>query len=241
MKLFNFLSARLHEYWVNHLGLRDKLSASIGSFAAIGLLMILINQLQLTMETQLLVLASMGASTFLLFVVPHSPMAQPWPLIAGHLIAAIMGVNCDYWMSDPILATATAVGLAVFCMHFLHALHPPAAATAMIAVIGTPEHQIIDWYFVYGVVLVNAGGLLILAVLINNLLPGRHYPLRDTHHKHHDQFLRKADKTRLLTEADFQWALSQIEAVIDVSETDLVDLYEFAIEHAEQRKINQKK
>lgn len=227
-------------FLVNHPKLREKLSAGLGAFMAIWLLMSSISHLQLTTEMALLILASMGASTFLLFVVPHSPMAQPWPLMVGHLTAAVMGVSCDYWIADPVLATATAVGLSVFAMHFLHALHPPAAATAMIAVIGLPEHNAIAWYFVYAVVTVNAGGLLLLAFLINNLLPGRHYPQRDKHHEHHEQFIRDADEKLLLNEEDFHWALSQIEAVIDVSEVDLVDLYEFASEHAVQRTLHHK-
>lgn len=224
----------------NHPKSREIISASLGAFTAILLLMSLISRLQLTMEMELLVLASMGASTFLLFVLPHSPMAQPWPLMAGHLIAAVVGVNCNYWIADPIIATATAVGLSVLLMHLLHALHPPAAATAIIAVIGLPEHSAIAWQFVYAVVIINAGGLLFLSLLINNLLPGRHYPQRDSHHKHHLQFIKRADEKLLLNETDFHWALSQIDTVIDVSETDLVDLYEFAAEHAEQRNINQK-
>ncbi|WP_296591912.1 HPP family protein [Methylophaga sp.] len=240
MKLSDRLQRWQHRLLQTHPKLKEKLNASLGAFTAIWLLMTLISQLQMTMEMELLVLASMGASTFLLFVVPHSPMAQPWPLMAGHLIAAVMGVSCNYWIAEPVLATATAVGLAVFLMHFLHALHPPAAATAMIAVIGIPEHSSIAWFFVYAVVTINAGSLLILSLLINNLLPGRHYPHRDNHHKHHDQFIKQKNKTTLLNEEDFHWALSQMEAVIDVSETDLVDLYEFASEHAEKRHLKQK-
>lgn len=225
---------------LNHPNPKEMLSASIGAFISIFLLMITISQLQLTTEMELLVLASMGASTFLLFVLPHSPMAQPWPLMAGHLIAAIVGVNCDYWIGDPIFATATAVSVSVFLMHFLRALHPPAAATAMIAVIALTEHNAIAWQFVYVVVIINAGGLLLLSLMVNNLLPGRHYPQRDIHHKHHQQFINKRDDKLLLNEDDFHWALSQMETVIDVSETDLVDLYEFAAEHAEQRNLNPK-
>ena len=237
MKLTDWLQKKQPQILEYHPKLKEHLNASLGSFMAVWLLMTFISQLQITTEMALLVLASMGASTFLLFVVPHSPMAQPWPLIAGHLIAAVMGVTSDYWIADPILATAVAVGLAVLLMHILHALHPPAAATAMIAVIGLPEHSLIAWHFVYAVVTINAGSLLILSLGINNLLPGRHYPHRDNHHKHHEQFVSQSNNRTLLVEEDFQWALNQMEAVIDVSETDLVDLYEFALEHAEKRKI----
>lgn len=238
MKLSNWLQKMQQRVIHNHPKLKEKLNASLGAFTAIWLLMTLVGQLQLTLEMELLVLASMGASTFLLFVVPHSPMAQPWPLMAGHLIAAVMGVSCNYWIAEPVMATALAVGLSVFLMHFLHALHPPAAATAMIAVIGLPEHSSIAWHFVYSIVTINATSLLVLSLLINNLLPGRHYPHRDNHHKHHDQFMSKTNNTTILNEEDFHWALSKMDAVIDVSETDLVDLYEFALEHAEQRNLN---
>lgn len=235
MKLTSRLKQRLIK---NHPSFKEKLNASLGSFTAIWLMMTVISQLQLTMEMELLVLASMGASTFLLFVVPHSPMAQPWPLMAGHLIAALIGLICNYWITEPILATAVAVGLSVFLMHFMHALHPPAAATAMIAVIGLPEHSSLAWDFVYAVVIINAGSLLIFSLLINNLLPGRHYPHQDNHHKHHDQFVIQQNNTKLLNEEDFNWALSQMEAVIDVTETDLVDLYEFALEHSIKQNLD---
>ena len=33
-------------------------------------------------------LGSMGTATFLLFAAPHSPMAQPWPLLGGNLVSA---------------------------------------------------------------------------------------------------------------------------------------------------------
>ena len=92
MKLSDRLQKWQQRLLQTHPKLKEKLNASLGAFTAIWLLMTLLSQLQMTMEMELLVLASMGASTFLLFVVPHSPMAQPWPLMAGHLIAAVMGV-----------------------------------------------------------------------------------------------------------------------------------------------------
>lgn len=35
---------------------------------------------------------------------------------------------------------------------------------------------------------------------------------------------------------DFGWALGRMDGVIDVSREDLVDLYEFAVEHAQQHR-----
>lgn len=197
--------------------------------------------LSIAIASGILVLASMGASTFLLFVVPHSPMAQPWPLVGGHLTAAVIAVICAQLLPSPLWATALAVGLSVFVMHLLHCLHPPAAATAMIAVLGGETITQSGFAFVYSIVLANCGFLLLLALLINNLLPGRRYPLRQQHHPHHQQFNPAQHSQALpLNEADFRKALDSIEAVMDISETDLVDLYEFAVEHAEQRLKNSK-
>ena len=38
-----------------------------------------------------------------------------------------------------------------------------------------------------------------------------------------------------LQEADFKWALSQMDGLIDVSAEDLQDIYEFAVERAQAR------
>ena len=102
----------------------------------------------------------------------------------------------------------------------------------MLAVIGGASIHHLGWGFAI-VVGLNAGALLLSALVINNLIPGRRYPLRHTHHPHHAQFAQ-AEGLRL-TEKDFSWALDQMDGVIAVSEEDLVDLYEFAVEHAQKR------
>lgn len=225
----------------NHASFSEKMAATAGAFLAIASLMMLLDWLSLPINDSLLILASMGASTFLLFAVPHSPMAQPWPLVGGHLIAALIGVLCAKLVLSPLWATALAVGLSVFTMHWLHCLHPPAAATAMIAVLGGAVVTQSGFAFVYSTVLANSGLLLLLALVINNLLPNRQYPWQQRHHPHHLQFSAEQHPRALpLNEADFRQALDSIDAVIDISETDLVDLYEFAVEHAEQR-LNIKK
>lgn len=220
----------------NHAFISEKCAAATGALLAIASLMIILDWLALPAASSMLVLASMGASTFLLFVVPHSPMAQPWPLVGGHLTAAIIAVICAQLLPSPIWATALAVGLSVFAMHLLHCLHPPAAATAMIAVLGGEAVTVSGFAFVYSIVLANCGVLLILALIIDNMLPGRCYPWRQKHHPHHHQFNPAQHPQALpLNEADFRKAMDSIDAVIDISETELVDLYEFAVEHAEQR------
>ncbi len=218
--------------------LREKVISAATAGIAIFLLLLIVENVDLGFHFKMLVLASMGASAFLLFVVPHSPLAQPWPVIGGHLVAAFVGVACAHWLEDVVFATATAVLVSVFMMHIMHCLHPPSAATAMIAVLGGPEIHAIGWQFCYEVVLVNAGLIVLLAVIINNMVPGRFYPMRHHHHPHHAAFSQKHAKPVEINEQDFKWALSKMDGFIDVSEEDLVDLYEFALEHAQTRKTS---
>lgn len=237
MKPFNSLATFFAKHQSFFAPAREIILTSLAAFVAIFILITTVHFASFGGVFSLLVLASMGASTFLLFVVPHSPMSQPWPVIGGHFISSIVGVFCAHTLHSPALATATAVSLSIFAMYWLQCLHPPSAATAMIAVLGGPEIHAMGWQFCYEVVVVNAGTMVLLSIIINDLILKRRYPLHHTHHPHHEQFT-KVDHTPYpaLREDDFKYALGKIEGVIDVGVEDLVDLYEFAIEHAQNRR-----
>jgi CBS domain-containing membrane protein len=183
-------------------------------------------------------LGSIAASVVLLFAAPHSPMAQPWPLFGGHLISALAGWLCSQLISDPLLAAGCAVGLAIFLMHYLNCLHPPGASTALTLVLFSAQFHPMGWPWVVCIVLANIVISLVLALLINNLLPGRHYPMRHTSPPIVPTNTRF--KHVQLEQADIEWALTQMDGVIDVSEEDLVEIYELAIKHAQNRdgKVN---
>jgi CBS domain-containing membrane protein len=218
-----------------HMPRREMLLSVSGAFIAILLLSLEIRLIADHAWLTVLVLASMGASTCLLFAIPHSPLAQPWPVFGGHVVSALVGVGSALLIPGLPIATAAAVALAIAGMYYLRCIHPPAAGTAMLAVIGSAAVHDLGWGFV-GVVALNAGTLLFFALVINNLIPGRRYPLRHTHHPHHQQF--SPAESPQLREEDFGWALDQMDGVIAVTEEDLVDLYEFAVEHARKRSAN---
>lgn len=231
------LKKRIDAYLAVRTPIREKLVSSIAAGAAILFLLLLVQYVQHDLPFKMLVLASMGASAFLLFVMPHSPLAQPWSVIGGHLVSAFVGVACAQFIHSLPFAAAAAVLLSIFLMYFLRCLHPPSAATAMIAVLGGPDVHAIGWRFSYEVVAVNAGFMVLLAVIVNNMLPGRRYPMRHSHHAHHNQFVQQDHHhPPELLEEDFKWALSQMDSFIDVREEDLVDIYELAIERAESRR-----
>lgn len=199
----------------------------------VGLLLRLVS----TDDLPLPLLASMGASAFLLFVVSHSPMAQPWPLVGGNCVAALSALMFALLIDDPIVIAACSVGATILVMHGLRCLHPPAAATAVAIASGTIPFD--DQ--VYLTVGAAVGGstliLLLLALIFNNLIPGRHYPQRDHHHPHHQAFQQAHIRDPLrLDDDDIEWALGQMDGILDVSRKDLIDIYELALDHAIARR-----
>ncbi len=178
----------------------------------------------------LLLLGSMAASAVLLFAAPHSPFSQPWNLIAGHGISALAGWTSYLLIADPLLAAGIAVGTAIFLMYVLNCLHPPGAATALTLVLGAAQFQPMGGQWVALIVFANAGMLLLLALLINNMLPHRRYPMAAVAPAH-----PKAELPVLPEQQDIEWALNQMDSMIDISVEDLAEIYASAQEHAQTR------
>lgn len=102
------------------------------------LVIVLISHHALGLDGAPMIIASMGASAVLLFGVPHGQLSQPWPVLAGHVGAAVIGVTCARLIANTELAAALAVALTVAAMHQFKFIHPPGGATALTAVIGGP-------------------------------------------------------------------------------------------------------
>jgi CBS domain-containing membrane protein len=154
---------------------RVALAAGLGCF--IGLLAVgMISRALVPSDHALYIAAYMGAAAVLIFAVPHSPLSQPWPLLGGHVVSAAVGVTCRELISDTLLASASAVALALVVMQVLRCLHPPGGAAAMVAVLGGPDVHELGYWYVLAPVGLNALVLLVLALLINNVIPNRRYP-----------------------------------------------------------------
>jgi len=175
----------------------------------------------------LMLFASMAAASVLLYAVPHSPMAQPWPLLVGNLLSGAVGWLCSMLIPDPVIAAACAVGLSILVMHLTHSLTPPGASTAMIMVFA-PQLQHYGWLWAAATVMANAVLSLLLALVINNLIHAGRYPVR---HHHLPQPSAAALAGELAAE-DVEWALGEMEGVIDVDKEDLLEIYRLASEHA---------
>ncbi len=176
-----------------------------------------------------LMLGSMAASATLLFAVPHSPMAQPWNLVGGHLISALIGWLCIVFIHSPVLAAACAVGTAIFLMYYLNCLHPPGAATALSLVLGSSVFLQHGWAWTMLMVGANALIFLVLGLVLNNLLPGRRYPMPQQPAAPHKPVAPVA-----ISEQDIDWAVEHMGGMIDVSTEDLIQIFELAQQHALQ-------
>jgi len=124
-----------------------------------------------------LIIGSFGASAVLVYGVVKSPLAQPRNLMGGHLISALVGVTAWLLLGSTLwLAAGVAVAVAIGAMLVTRTVHPPGGATALIAVIG--GQQVHDLGFLYLLVPVGAGALVLLAVslAVNNIPSGRSYP-----------------------------------------------------------------
>ena len=118
-------------------------------------------------------MASLGASALLVFALPQSPMAQPWAVIAGNTLSALIGISCAITIKAPLLALPLAASLSILGMFLLRCLHPPAAAVALIAVLGGITHY---RYALFPVMVDSV--LLILAGALYSNLTGKRYPNR---------------------------------------------------------------
>jgi len=183
-----------------------------------------------------LAVASMGASAVLLFAAPHGPLSQPWPVVGGHLISAVVGVTCAQWIAEPMLGASLAVAVSIGLMYWLRCLHPPGGATALFAVMGGESIHALGYGYLLVPVLLNVTVLLIVAVLFNFPFAWRRYPQawwRETvEAKAAIEALPIDAAERMIPHSDLVYALSQIDTFIDVSEEDLQRIYALAMGHA---------
>lgn len=169
-------------------------------------------------------IAPMGASAVLLFAVPASPLAQPWPLLCGNLLSALIGVAVAHVLGSDGLACGLAVGLAIAAMGVTRSLHPPGGAVALGCVIGGTAVHRLGFGYVLAPVGVNVLSMLAGAWLFGRLA-GNHYPHRQAGpapHRTRDPLPRER---ALQLDRDLHQILEAYGDELDVSEADLRQLF----------------
>jgi CBS domain-containing membrane protein len=106
------------------------------------------------------IIAPMGASAVLVFGVPTSPLAQPWAVVGGNTVSALIGVACAHWIAPAEMAAALAVALAISVMLLLRCLHPPGGATALLmALTGATDAYVVLFPVLANALLLTACGI----------------------------------------------------------------------------------
>jgi CBS domain-containing membrane protein len=195
----------------------ERLRAALGIVIGLGLTGVVCSPWTGNVLTAPLLIAPMGASAILMFAVPASPLAQPWSVVGGHLVAALVGVTAAQWLHPPLVAAAIAVMVAMLAMSALRCLHPPSGAIAMIAVLGGPKILATGYGFLLVPVLLNSL-ILTAAALVYNNLTGRSYP-----HQAHPQ---PSKPVLALSHEDLDAALSAYGETLDISRADLEGLFQ---------------
>lgn len=169
-----------------------------------------------------LIVAPIGASAVLLFAVPASPLAQPWSIIGGNTISALIGVTVSYFIKDQMLAVGLAVALAILAMSLTRSLHPPGGASALTAVIGGAAVARAGFWFPLVPVAINSLILVALGMVFHRLAR-RQYPHRpaaapvNTH--------KTADPPPALrvgfNSEDIDEAIARLNETLDISREDI--------------------
>jgi len=209
---------RANEQWV----------ATLGGFTSI-LLVFLSSRAFLGDAAAVFLLPSLGASAVLIFAVPHSPLAQPWAVLGGHLLSALIGVTCYRLIPNAAIAAACAVGFSIGAMHLCRCLHPPGGATALSAVIGGSAIHALGYRYPLFPVALNCLIILSIGFLFNAAFPWRRYPA---------SLMRYAAPRRNahiwpeISEAQIEAAMAELNVVVDISPRELAIIIEQTLQKA---------
>jgi len=201
-----------------------------GILAGMGLCDLLLQSLTHSGHGMLVPLAG---TLVILYVQPHSPVAQPWPVMGSYLLSCLVGLACAHWIGSAHLAAALAMAFSVWLMLRLRCFHPPGAAMALMIVLDSPSTPTAAWQLLEHVAL-NVGAALLTTMLVSNWLLRRPYPYAmpvaspGVHNTRDDAPMRRIG----LVHEDLASAIHALDTFVDVQEDELVQIYNLAVDHA---------
>jgi len=131
-------------------------------------------------------------------------------------------------IGNQLVAAGAAVGLAISAMYYLRCIHPPGGATALSAVVTSDAVHALGYQFVLTPVLLDVVVILTVAISFNYFFKWRRYPAYWQKLLAGKKEVKREEPS--ITHGDFVYALSQIDSFIDVSEEDLLRIYDLAMQ-----------
>ncbi len=155
----------------------DMARALIGAFIGIGAIASVV-QFYLNDADLTLMIGAFGATAVLIYGAPYSPFAQPYNVLLGHMISAVIGVSVYQFIGEANwMSAALAVSLSVLAMQVTRSVHPPGGASALIAVVASAELHELGYLYVLYPVGLGAAILVGVALAINNIRSPQRWPL----------------------------------------------------------------
>lgn len=120
-----------------------------------------------------MLLGPFGASAVLIYGAYKAPLAQPRNVLMGHFLAACIGVAVHDFFGTAFWSIALGVALALVLMTVTYSIHPPAGATAYVAV--QTGGLGVGYMFILNPVILGAFILVLIGVIFNKM-GKRDYP-----------------------------------------------------------------
>jgi len=199
---------------------------------ALGTSLVSVDNSGIDLSQSHLLFASLGATSVLIFVTPHSALSQPWNVVGGHFLSAVMGYVALSFVADITIASALAVGGAILVMYLTRSIHPPGGATALFVVLTGHSTLNFNTSLIFEILTMNIAVILLIGVIFNNVFYWRRYPSYF--------YLRYVDSPKnssSLSQEDFSAALIHLDSYIDVSAEELSLIFDLALENANHHMV----
>lgn len=160
-----FLKMKGEKKSIGNVKFSDSVIAATG-----GLIAIIIISITAVILGFPMVLGPMGASCLLVFAAHQLPFSQPRYILGGHLISTFTALAIWDVFGKSHITIGLTLALVLFFMIILKVVHPPAAASAMVAI-----NTQAGWGFLLTIITASLI-LIMISVIYNNLFKARQYP-----------------------------------------------------------------
>ena len=222
---------RLFRPLLANAGLGRRVVACIGAAIGIALTMAVCAQFPWLGSDLPIIVAPLGASAVLVFAVPASPLAQPWPVVGGNILSTLIGVAAFQAIPNVTIAAGVAVGVAILIMSLCRCLHPPGGAAALTAVIGSAGIHDAGYAFAFAPVGINSIALVSIGIFYHRMT-ALSYP----HQPATSAAVKAAVEPSDIRPEDIDAALAETPDAYDIAREDLTLLLERAEHFANVRR-----